>query len=82
MVPINGESDGKENGKWHGSWAYIGVILYYSSRIFIWGYYGTQYIQGLGFRGLEGLCYTISYYTLLYTYLFIVYSTILYFFAL
>ena len=21
----------------------IGAILYYSSRMFIWGYYGTQY---------------------------------------
>ena len=43
MVPNNGESNGKENGKRNGSWDYIGVMLYYSSRSFICGYYGTQY---------------------------------------
>ena len=43
MVPKNGESNGKEKGKSNGSWDYIGVILYSSSRSVIWGYYGTQY---------------------------------------
>ena len=41
--PNNGESNGKENGKLNGSWDYIGAMLYYSSRIFTWGYYGTHY---------------------------------------
>ena len=43
MVPNNGESNEKKTENEMEAGIILVSILYYSYRIFIWGYYGTHY---------------------------------------